>query len=135
VGAESAPVLAVSSNQVIAVASANTDGQQTITLKDPISGASSRMIDAITYGAGPDDIIKLIEGSNPATPVGGQAPNPIRIQVLSADGITAVSGAPAFSSPQRPLLPFQHVEAQLVARCLLTIAAKPLVASRYCRQP
>ena len=93
VGAESAPVLAVSSNQVIAVASANTDGQQTITLKDPISGASSRMIDAITYGAGPDDIIKLIEGSNPATPVGGQAPNPIRIQVLSADGITAVSGA------------------------------------------
>ena len=42
------------------------------------------MTNALTYGAGPDDIIKLIQGSNPATPAGGQAPNPIQVRVLAA---------------------------------------------------
>ena len=59
------------------------------------------MTNALTYGAGPNDIIKLVQGSNPATPVGGQAPNPIQVQVLTADGTTPVSGASVFftSSP------------------------------------
>ena len=54
------------------------------------------MTNALTFGAGPDDTIKLIEGSNPATPVGGQAPHPIRVQVLAPDGTTPVSGASVF---------------------------------------
>ena len=71
------------------------DGVQTITLRDPATGASSAMANVLTYGAGPSDVIKLIEGSNPATPVGGQAPHPIRVQVLAPDG-TPVNGASVF---------------------------------------
>jgi hypothetical protein len=65
-------------------------------LSDPATGASSTMTNALTYGAGPTDTIRLIQGSNPATPVGGQAPNPVRIQVLAPDGVTPVSGASVF---------------------------------------
>ncbi len=92
----SAPVLAASANRVVAAAPAMADGVQSITLRDPATGASSAMTSVLTYGAGPSDTIKLIQGSNPATPVGGQAPNPIRVQVVAPDGTTPVSGASVF---------------------------------------
>jgi IPT/TIG domain-containing protein len=91
-----APVLAASASLVIATAPAMKDGMQSIGLRDPATGASSIMTNALTYGAGPSDTIKLIQGSNPATPVGGQAPNPIRVQVLARDGTTPVAGASVF---------------------------------------
>ncbi|MBZ5653053.1 MAG: IPT/TIG domain-containing protein, partial [Acidobacteriia bacterium] len=91
-----APVLAASANQVIATAPAIADGLQNIGLRDPATGASSTMTNVLTYGAGPRDTIKLIQGSNPATPVGGQAPNPVRVQVLAPDGTTPVAGASVF---------------------------------------
>jgi hypothetical protein len=91
-----APVLAASASQVIATAPAMADGMQSIGLRDPATGASSTMTNALTYGAGPSDTIKLIQGSNAATPVGGQAPNPIRVQVLARDGTTPVAGASVF---------------------------------------
>lgn len=95
VATANALVLAASANRVIASAPAMADGPQDVTLRDQATGASSTMTNALTYGAGPNDTIKLIEGSNPATPVGGQAPNPIRVQVLAPDG-TAVAGASVF---------------------------------------
>ena len=61
------------------------------------------MVNAMISGAGPDDIIKLIQGSNPATPVGGQAPNPIQVQVLAPDGTTPVSGASVFFTSTPPV--------------------------------
>jgi IPT/TIG domain len=91
-----APVLAASATQVIATAPAMADGLQSIGLRDPATGASSTMTNALTYGAGPSDLIKLIQGSNPATPVGGQAPNPVRVRVLAPDGTTPVAGASVF---------------------------------------
>jgi IPT/TIG domain-containing protein len=91
-----ATLLAVSANQVTAVAPAMPDGLQSIGLADPATGSASLMTDALTYGAASDDIIRLIAGSNPATPVGGEAPNPIRVQVLEADGLTPVAGASVF---------------------------------------
>ncbi len=81
---------------MIAVAASMPDGVRSITLRDPATGASSAMANVVTYGAGPNDTIKLIDGSNPATPVGGQAPRPIRVQVLAPDGTTPVSGASVF---------------------------------------
>jgi hypothetical protein len=92
----SAPVLAASPNRVIATAPAMADGLQNVALRDPATGASSTMTNVLTYGAGPSDTIKLIQGSNPATPVGGQAPNPIRVQVLAPDETTPVAGASVF---------------------------------------
>jgi hypothetical protein len=95
-GAVNAPVLALSPNHATMTAPAMADGLQTIALKDPATGASSTMSNALTYGAGPSDIITLIQGSNPATPVGGQAPNPIRVRVEAPDGTTPVGGASVF---------------------------------------
>ena len=105
-----APVLAISANQLTTTAPAMgngviADGVKTITLTDPATGSSSVMTNALTYGAGPSDTIRLIQGSNPATPVGGQAPNPIRAQVVAPDGPTPVAGASVLftSSPAASL--------------------------------
>lgn len=96
VATANAPVLAATANRVIATAPAQADGLQNVALQDPATGASSKMISVLTYGAGPSDNLKLIQGSNPATPVGGQAPNPIRVQVVAPDSITPVAGATVF---------------------------------------
>jgi hypothetical protein len=71
----------------------NADGPRDITLTDPATGATSVMTGAINYGASPNDTIRLLAGSNPSTPLGGEAQNPIRVQVLDANGVTPVSGA------------------------------------------
>lgn len=88
-----ASVLAVSAGRVLVAAPPLPDGPHSITLSDPATTASSAMTGAIIYGAGPDDKLKLIAGANPATPVGAQAPNAIRFQVLTPDGVTPVDGA------------------------------------------
>jgi hypothetical protein len=96
IGIVNAPVLAASANQLIVSTPAEADGVQSLALSDPATGAVAALTNALTYGAGPNDRIKLIAGSNPATPVGGQAPNPIRVQVLDRDGVTPIAGASVF---------------------------------------
>jgi len=88
--------LAVSADQIIVTAPAQADGVQNVILVDPPTSASTVLTAALTYGAGPDDTIVLIPTTNPGTPIGGQAPNPIRVQVLAADGVTPVPGASVF---------------------------------------
>jgi IPT/TIG domain len=85
--------LAISANQILLIAPPHADGMQNVSLSDPATGASSGMTAAVTYGAGPDDTIALVAGSNPWTPVGGEAPNPIMVHVLAPDGVTPVPGA------------------------------------------
>jgi hypothetical protein len=96
IGSGSAQPLAASANQIVVTASAKADGVQDIALIDPPTSASSILSGVVTYGAGPNDVLQLIAGANPGTPVGGQAPNPIRVQVLASDGITPVTGASVF---------------------------------------
>jgi hypothetical protein len=93
IGSGNAPPLAASANQMFVTASAQADGVQDMTLTDPPTSASSILSGVVTYGAGPNDALSLVAGANPATPVGGQAPNPIRVQALAPDGITPVAGA------------------------------------------
>src|SRR5712692_3123468 len=93
VGGLNAPLLAVSASQLIVTTPPFQDGTQSLTVIDPATGSSSVMTDVLTFGAGPTDIIKLIQGGNPATPVGGETPNPIRVEVTSADGLTPRGGA------------------------------------------
>ncbi len=85
--------LAISANAILINAPAKADGTQTITLTDPPTGASSVMTGVLTYGAAPTDKLLLIPTTNPVTPVGGQAPNPVRVQAVASDGITPVPGA------------------------------------------
>jgi hypothetical protein len=85
--------LAVSAGEIVLSAPASTDGPQNITITDPVTGASTTMTAALTYGAAATDNIVLLYGLNPNTPVGTQATNPVRVRVLAADGVTPVSGA------------------------------------------
>ncbi|MBZ5655692.1 MAG: hypothetical protein LAO56_10485 [Acidobacteriia bacterium] len=77
----------------VAMPSAVLDGTVTLQVTDPVSGDFSRMDSALTYGAAADDQLLLLQGSEPATPVGSQAANPVRVQVVASDGVTAVNGA------------------------------------------
>jgi hypothetical protein len=93
VGSSSVPVLSTATGRLYLMAGPNSDGPRDITLTDPATGATSVMTGAVNYGAGPSDIIKLVAGGNPTTPVGGEAQNSIRVQVLDPNGVTPVGGA------------------------------------------
>ena len=94
IGGMNAPLLAVSANQLIVSAPAPAlDSVQSLTVNEPITGSFSTMTDVLTFGAASTDSLRLIQGWNPATTVGGEAPNPIIVGVTTSDGITPVSGA------------------------------------------
>jgi hypothetical protein len=93
VGSASVPLLATNASQMLVTAPGQSDGPQTITVTDPVSGASSVMTDALTFGAASTDEIRVLQGANPPTPVGVQATNPVSVQVVASNGVTPVSGA------------------------------------------
>ncbi len=96
-----ASALSASASQIQATMPAGSqDGTATIQVTDPTSGAFSQMIGALTYGASATDLLLLLQGAEPSTPVGSAAANPIRVRAVAADGVTPVSGATiAWSSP------------------------------------
>jgi len=94
VAGNSASTLSASASHIqVAVPPGTPDGTATIQVTDPVSGAFSQMISALTYGASATDLLLLLQGAEPATPVGSQAANPIRVRAVAADGVTPVSGA------------------------------------------
>ena len=92
IGTALATPLAVSAGQMIFAAPAQSDGPSTILITDPVTGAFTTMTNALTFGAAADDNIRLLLGSNPSTPVGTQAVNPMIVQVVAANG-APVGGA------------------------------------------
>jgi hypothetical protein len=93
IGITAAPLLGTSAGEMMAAASAQSDGSQSISVNDPASGAFSVMTDAITFGAAATDRIVLLPGVHPPAPVDTQATNPVMVQILASDGITPVNGA------------------------------------------
>jgi hypothetical protein len=93
VGSAGVPLLATNASQILVAAPAQSDGTQTITITDPVSGAFSIMTNVLTIGAASTDNIVLLQGANPPTPVGTQATNPVSVRVVASDGVTAVNGA------------------------------------------
>jgi hypothetical protein len=93
IGNLSLPLLATNASQMLAAAPAQSDGPQTITISDPVSGAFSIMTNALTFGAASSDTILLLQGLSPPTPAGTQAVNPVTVRVVASDGITPVDGA------------------------------------------
>lgn len=87
------PALASSATQLLVNSTPAPDGTYDLLLQDSASGGQSDMSGVLTVGAGPTDTIKLISGSNPATPVGGRAPLPFTVMAVAADGISPVAGA------------------------------------------
>jgi hypothetical protein len=92
-GTLSVPLLATNASQMRVAVPAQSDGLQTITINDPVSGAFSIMTNVLTFGAASTDHLVLVLGSNPPTPVGTQATNPVTVRVLASDGVTPVDGA------------------------------------------
>jgi IPT/TIG domain len=94
VGSSNASTLSLSASQIqIAVPAGPQDGTASIQVTNPVSGAFSQMIGALTYGALPTDLLLLLQGVEPATAVGSQAASPIRVRAVAADGVTPVNGA------------------------------------------
>jgi hypothetical protein len=91
-GSPATPVAATGTYLTVAVPG-HADGVQSISVSDPVSGGSTTMTGALTYGAAATDNIVLLNGANPPTPVGVQAANPVSVRVLASDGVTPVSGA------------------------------------------
>jgi hypothetical protein len=91
-GSPATPVAATGTFLTLAVPG-HGDGVQSISVSDPVSGGSTTMTGALTYGAAATDNIVLLNGGNPPTPVGVQAANPVSLRVLASDGVTPVSGA------------------------------------------
>jgi len=92
-GNTTATQLLNSAGQMIVMAPAMSDGTQNITVADPVTGSSSVISSAVTYGAASSDNIILLSTVIPPTPVGAPSASPMRIQVVAADGVTPVSGA------------------------------------------
>ncbi len=93
VGSTNAALLAASTSEFVISAPAHSDGLQNITITDPVSGGSTTMTGALTYGAAASDNIVLLYGINPTTPVGAQAAHPVSVRVLASDGVTPIIGA------------------------------------------
>ncbi|MFY9561381.1 MAG: Ig-like domain-containing protein [Terriglobales bacterium] len=94
VGAAGGAVLFFSATDLqVALPAGIQDGTASLVVTDPASGAFSQMTDVLTYGAAATDLLILLQGAEPATPVGAEAANPIRVRVVAADGTTPVSGA------------------------------------------
>ena len=94
VGGHQGNTLSASASQLqVALPAASQDGTAALQVTDPASGAFSQMIGALTYGASATDQLLLVQGVEPATPVGSTAANPIRVRAVASDGVTPVSGA------------------------------------------
>ena len=94
VGGNQGNTLSASASQLqVSLPAGLQDGTATLQVTDPASGAFSQMIGALTYGASASDQLLLLQGVEPATPVGSAAANPIRVRAVAVDGVTPVSGA------------------------------------------
>ena len=102
IGTAPVPLLALSANQFLVNAPPAADGVQDIALSDPTTGGTSTMTGVLTYGAGPNDTIKIVSGGGQKAPVGGDLPNPVVVRVLAPDGTTPVSGASVFFTTLPP---------------------------------
>jgi hypothetical protein len=93
-GGNDASMLSASASRIeVAVPAGSQDGIVSTQVTDPASGAFSQMLGALSYGALPTDLLLLLQGAEPATPVGSAAANPIRVRAVAADGVTPVNGA------------------------------------------
>ena len=100
IGNAPAPLLSYAVDQLLVSAPALADGVYDLSLTDPATGAQAAIATAVTYGGSGAASLQLLNGSNPPVPVGATAPNPVRVRVLAADGVTPVANASVtFSAP------------------------------------
>ena len=91
IGGAPAPLLEIGPDEILVSTPALSDGAQSIMVRDPQTGATSQMSNALTYGAGAGDRVAFLT-TNGATPVGGMAASPVRVRVTQVDGLTPIPG-------------------------------------------
>jgi hypothetical protein len=100
VGSVVVPATLAGADKIAFQSPALPDATYGIVVRDPATGATSEIENALRIGAADARII-LVSGSNPQVPVGTQAPNPMRISVVDLNtgdpiaGATVVVSAPA----------------------------------------
>lgn len=99
-----APIVSFTPDKIGVAAPALPDGTKSITLDDPVTDANATMFGALNYGAGAQDRLELMVGSNPQVAVGMQAPNPFRVRVMAADGSPVSGAGVTFTSPGNAVL-------------------------------
>jgi hypothetical protein len=93
-GGSNGSILTASATQMqVAMPFGGQDGLASIQVTNPVNGAFSQMIGALAYGAATSDLLLMLQGAEPSTPVGSQAANALRVRAVAADGVTPVSGA------------------------------------------
>jgi hypothetical protein len=99
VGTTPAAVIPMSASEIAFRAPALQDGTYSVTVIDTFTGASSIMENVLRVGSANARLV-LLGGNNPQVPVGTQAPNPFRVQVVDSNSGEPVAGATVnFSVP------------------------------------
>lgn len=93
IGGQNAPVLARSGSRLLVQAPALGNGAANIVVTDLATGDASTISGGAQYGTISGDLIQVVAFTSPSVPVGGETPNPIRIRVTAADGVTPIAGA------------------------------------------
>ena len=94
VGTSNVSMLSVSAKEISVMAPAAVqDGVANIQVTDPATGGFSQMMGALMYGAQASDQLLMLQATEPATAVGAQGANMIRVRAVAADGVTPVNGA------------------------------------------
>ncbi len=92
IGGQSALVLARSASRLLLQPPALGNGQAQVVVTDLATSDASTITDGALFGATGGDQLQLLASANPSVPVGAETPNPIRVRVTTADGVTPVSG-------------------------------------------
>lgn len=126
VGGAAATILAIDENSIHLQAPALSGGSKSIVVQEALSGLSTTMTNAITYGILSGDQLVSVAVSNPTVAVGMTAPNAVRFKVVAVDGITPVAGASVTFSVAPTS---SHVNACGASSCTLTADANGEVGS------
>jgi len=107
IGGQHAPVLVRGGSRLLVQAPALGNGAANVVVTDLATGDAATITGGLRYGVISGDLLQVLSSGNPAVPVGSETPNPIRMRVTTADGVTPVAGvAVTFSaSPIQSFFP------------------------------
>ncbi len=98
-GGQPAQILARTASRLLLQPPALGNGVTQVVVTDLATGDASTMTSGALFGATAGDQLQLLASANPAVPVGADSPNPIRVRVTAADGVTPIpNGSVTFSA-------------------------------------
>lgn len=90
IGGQSTGVLARTASRLLLQPPSLGNGAAQVVVTDLASGDASTITDGARFGVIDGDQLQLLASANPSVPVGAETPNPIRVRVTTADGVTPI---------------------------------------------